>query len=234
MSDFVWSVPSGDGSLSTGTSSAPLAKIDHVAAGLNRLPQQWRTSPNMIALLSVFLARYNDLEQAYQDLLLLRNIDTANADDPNGTVGAALDRLGRIAGQLRNGLTNTVYRRYIKARIKTNNSNGRFEDLITIAFLIVNDPAAIIRVTNTTNTTVIVEVTGAAVDNATADVAIGFLKVAVDGGVRLLLETHPVEPATFRFGVGAGFGTSGDAGQPTLTAYGTTGVTGGRMADIRE
>ncbi len=118
MSDFVWQIPDAElvppGSSDVTTSTA-LARIGHLAAGLNRLPEQWRDKPHMIALLSVFLSRYDAIEAAFQDLLLLRSIDTANTDDPTGIVGAQLDLIGRKVGQPRNGLTNADFRRFIRA-----------------------------------------------------------------------------------------------------------------------
>lgn len=239
MSDLIWHVP--DAALvpvaPVDTDPVALAPIDHVAAGLNRLPQEWRDKEHMIALFTIFLARYNDLEQAAQDLLLLRSIDTANADDPFGFTGAQLDQIGAKVGQPRNGLNNTDYRRYCRAKIATNNSNGLIEDIITITGLILNDPTAYTRVVTTTIATSMVTIFNVTIDDNLAGILVNFLRAAVAGGVRLLLTTTPVAPAaTFSFsgGTGAGFGTSADADQPTLIPYGVTGATGGKLSNIRE
>lgn len=221
-------------------SSTSATSVDHVALGIARMPSQWATSANMLAMLRVYLARYNVLEGVFQDLLLKRSIDTANADDPTGTVGDQLDQLGAKVGQPRNGLTNADYRRYIRARIATNNSNGRIEDFIAIAMLIAGDPAAYVQVMPRTNSSVEVGVWGTPVNNSLANILIEFLRQAVDAGGRVLLLSSPTGGSpgnpggSFMFGFGSGFGTSFDAAQPTLVAYGTTGVNGGHLADVRE
>lgn len=170
---------------------APLGKIDHVLAGLARLPQQWRDKQNIIDLLTIFLQRYNDLEQAYQDLLTLRGIDTANADAPSSTVGAQLDMIGAIVGQLRNGMTNDDYRRYIRARIAANNSDGVIEDLITVTSLVLNDPLVSILVHTVGVAACIVRITGDSVSNALAGILIDMLRSAHAAGVKLTLESWP-------------------------------------------
>lgn len=215
-----------------------LAPINHVAAGLARLPQQWRNSPHMIAMLAIFLARYNGLEAAYQDLLLLRSIDTANADDPDGFVGAQLDKIGAKVGQRRNGLSNDDYRRYCRAKIRANNSNGLIEDLIAIAVLVINDPVLYVQVIPQTVKAVQVTIFNIVVDDNLATILINFLRLAVAGGERLLMITTPdVRALTFTFnGIAGnqGFGTTADGNQPTLVPYGPTGASGGTLSDIRE
>lgn len=222
---------------------APLARMNHVAAGLARLPQQWRESPNMIAMLVIFLARYNDLEAAYQDLLLLRSIDTANADDPLGFVGAQLDKIGAKVGQRRNGLNNDDYRRYCRAKIRANNSNGRVEDLIAVASLVLNDPTAHVIVTTEVIATAIVEIAGFAINDNLATILINFLRIAVAGGVHLLQITHPTDDAhMFTLGDAnapsssalTGLGDATEGGQPALTPYTSPGTTGGQLSDVRE
>lgn len=223
--------------------TAALAPLDHVAAGLARLPQQWRNKIHMIDMLRIFLGRYNDLEAAYQDLLLLRSINTANSDDPLGTVGDQLDKIGAKVGQRRNGLNNDDYRRYCRARIRANNSNGRVEDLIAVSRLILNDSAAVPVVTTQAIATAIVEINGVAIDDNVAGILVQFLRIAVAGGVRLQQITHPGGDAgSFALGDAAapssdaatGLGDATELGQPTLIPYGTTGTTGGRLSDVRE
>lgn len=216
--------------------------IDHVAAGIARLPWRWRDKPHMIAMLTIFLKRYNDLEQAYQDLLLLRSLQTANADIPDSTTGAQLDRLGALVGQRRNGLINADYRRYISARIAANNSNGRIEDLIRVASLILNDTAAIVVVSTEAIATAVIEIAGVPIDDSLANILVEFLRVAVADGPSFLQITHPTDPGhTFTMGdalspgsdVDTGFGDATEVGQPALAPYHTAGVTGGQLSDGR-
>lgn len=225
----------GDLGGSADESATNLAQIDHVALGMARLPWQWRGSTHMLALFAIFLARYNVLEQVCQRLLLLRSIDTANIDDPYGTTGAQLDQIGAKVGQERNGLNNQDYRRYIRARIATNNSDGLRENLINIAVLIINDPDAYIKVTELYPAGVDISIQNIATDDVLAGILINFLRGAAKAGVRLTLTSTPVLPGdTFTFGSGPGFGTSSDPEQPTITPYGTTGATGAKLADVRE
>lgn len=224
----------GDLGGSVGSAADDLPQVDHVALGLARLPFQWRDSANMIALFTIFLARYNILEQVCQRLLLLRSIDTANVDDPFGIIGAQLDQIGAKVGQIRNGLSNTDYRRYIRARIATNNSDGLRENLINIAVLIINDPAVYVQVTELYPAAVDVRILNIVTGDSLATVLVDFLRLAVKGGVRHTVTSTPAVPAaSFMFGSGPGFGTSADAAQPTLHPYDPTG-TGGLMSDVRE
>src|SRR5690349_3946784 len=89
---------------------------------------------NTEKLLAILATPFQSLENTLQDLLTKRSIDTAE--------GAQLDVIGKLVGQPRNGLDDDTYRRYCRARIATNRSNGTNENLITITDLIVYDDNA--------------------------------------------------------------------------------------------
>src|SRR5687768_16247400 len=97
-------------------------------------------SNNIEKLLAVSVAPAQDLENCLQQLRLYRFVDTAEGDQ--------LDIIGRIVGLDREGLDDDDYRRYIRARIAANNSNGTIEDLLTVAFLVVYDADAHYEVDN--------------------------------------------------------------------------------------
>lgn len=190
MSDFLWSIPDII-SIAAPTLPQPRAAIDHVAAGLARLPEQFRKT-NIIALLTIFLQRYNDLETAYQALLNFRQLGTA--------FGVQLDAIGKLVGQLRNGLSDADYTRYIRARIAVNNSDGTIEDLITVARLVLNDALTNVQIIVVGPAAVIVRVTGNTVSSTVATIMIDMLRGAHAAGVRLIQESFPdVDGNLFHF-----------------------------------
>ncbi len=144
---------------------------------------------NIEKLLAVVVSPAQGVEDALQQLKSERFVDTA--------VGSQLDIIGRIVGQDREGMTDTDYRRYIRARIATNNSDGTIEELITVAFLVVNDVAATFEIDNQGIATVVLRVTGLAVSDALSDVLIKFLGAAVSAGVRIILESSAEAPSTW-------------------------------------
>src|SRR5262249_33776683 len=84
------------------------------------------------SLIAILLTPNQHLENTWIDLFTKRTIDAAES--------AQLDILGDVVGQARGGLSDDVYRQYIRARIAANRSTGKREDLIKIARLILNDP----------------------------------------------------------------------------------------------
>jgi Protein of unknown function (DUF2612) len=107
--------------------------IDHVAGGLALLLSQYRERPRLAALLSSFLRRVQELDDATLDVLVSRLLDTAT--------GAQLRVLGRLVGQTNAyGWSDNVYRLFIRARIRANKSNGHGDDVIDVLNL-VQDPS---------------------------------------------------------------------------------------------
>lgn len=158
---------------------------------------------NITLFLRAVLASVQDVENALQQLFRERRIDTA--------VGEQLDVLGRLVGQKRNGLSDDDYRRYVRARIAANRSNGSYEDLIKVTGLVLDDDAAYIHVRRAGTATVIVKVEDILLTMALGDIVLTFLKQAVAAGVRLILEFDiQAEADTFCFfgGPGKGFGSS--------------------------
>ena len=157
-------------------------------------------------LFTVLLKPFQRFENACIQLLTQRGVDVA--------AGVQLDVLGKIVGQARLGNTDDVYRRYIRARIATNRSTGRREEIINIAHLIVNLPGLVVRVHTIGNASAIVQLDGVAIDQATADVARDMIcRAAAANGVRLVLEYALVPPASvFRYDSGPGFDVGHYAG----------------------
>lgn len=135
---------------------------------------------NIEKLVATLATPFQSLENALSQLLLERSIDTA--------VGAQLDVIGRIVGEVRNGLSDADYRRYCRARIKVNRAKGLIEDLISVTDLIVYDNNAYYEIDNQGIATVVVRIQNLQVSDALSDIVISFLRDTVSAGVRVILE----------------------------------------------
>lgn len=112
----------------------PTAQIthntQHINVGLSRLILQFQGKPRFTALLAAILNEGQAVEDMFYGLLV-RALDNPNVS------GVTLDTLGKIVGQTRQGQTDASYIPYIKARIKTNLSDGTVETLLAIVVLLV-------------------------------------------------------------------------------------------------
>jgi hypothetical protein len=137
-------------------------------------------------ILVILSEQAQELENALWDVYYYRSIDNA--------FGAVLDTLGALVGQPRNGLDDADYRRYIRARIVANKSNSTVEDLILIARLILNDPAATVVVDQEGAAAVVVRIEDLAVEESLAETLISFLRTSKAAGDRLILQTSTAAP----------------------------------------
>lgn len=147
------------------------------------------TENNITKLVRALVEPAQGVENALQQLLTERLIDTA--------VGYQLDILGKIAGQTRDGLDDETYRRYIRARIAANNSDGNVEDLIKVADLVIYDDAALYEVNTHRIATVVLRLKDKAISQTLADSLIRFLRDTVSGAVRVILEYSDQAPSTW-------------------------------------
>ena len=171
-------------------------------------------------LISILMRPFQRLENTAIQLLTLRYVDTAT--------GYQLDVLGRVVGQARGGLVDDIYRRYIRARIATNRSTGRREELIRICRLILGDPAARVVVERQTIATVFIRIDNVALSAAIETALIRFMEQAVAAGVRVLVQTAPAIPtAMFKF-TGGGLPTG-----PGFDSSVTPG-SGGELSDMQD
>lgn len=97
---------------------------DHQTTMTARLIERWKDKPNLQVMLDSLAAEVQELEDAIIKTMLSRI--------PEFAEGVQLDLLGRIVGQLRNGLDDDSYRAHINARIAINQSFGLPDDLINI------------------------------------------------------------------------------------------------------
>lgn len=183
------------------------------------------TENNITKLLRAWLAGVQDIENALQQLLTMRFIDTA--------VGVQLDVLGNIVGQGRDGLVDATYRRYIRARISANRSKGTIADAIRVADLVVYDDASYLNVRNYGRASYALIVEDIIIDNYDVIQAlIMFLRAASSAGVRPIAETWPLAEASL-FVLG-GDGTTGDGAVGLGLGNTLDAADGGGLASARD
>lgn len=180
--------------------ATPVAGVDvpdHVALALGRLCEQFKGKPNIASLLTALVTPTQALESCLWQLLTLRRPLTAS--------GAQLDLIGKLVGQARNGSSDSDYARFISARIATNNSKGRVEDLIAITKLVLNIATIVIIVTRDGAATARVTTLNIAITDTVAAIVASFLQTAVAAGVRVVYQWSNVVPAsTFTLDIGPG------------------------------
>lgn len=150
---------------------------------------------NIKKLLRGLLQPTQEIEDALQQLLLERGVDTA--------VGDQLDVLGRLVGQDRGGMSDDDFRRLVRARISVNRSKGAIADILRVTDLIVNDPLASLVVDNQGTACFVIRIEDQPLADAVASLLIPFLREATAGGVRVILEWSPLPVAQWlRFDIG--------------------------------
>lgn len=149
----------------------------------------------------------------------------------DAAVGVQLTAIGKIVGVARNGVTDDdIFRRHVRAQIATNSSHGTIENLITIASLIVYDEAATFVIDNHGIAALTMSVEDVAVTFAISELLMTFLRRAVAGGVRIILETqNHTDADAFTFDTYAGGGGTGKGFQD----YAETGL-GGKLGNALE
>ncbi len=158
----------------------------HSAEALERLCELFKAKPKVRAFVTALCGPAQRIEDALYQLLTERYLDAA--------IGVQLDVLGKIVGQVRNGLSDEDYKRYLRARVKVNRSSGITDHLLTIARLIVDDVDASLVFEPSYPAAGIMHVSGIPFDSAIAAVLIEFLRSAAADGVRIILEWSTVDP----------------------------------------
>ena len=100
--------------------------LDHAAQARSRVLAQYREkTTSLVTLLEELGASVQEVEDAFFDLVDQLAISNAT--------GVWLDRLGAIVGEARAGeASDILYRRYVRARVKANRSNGTLEDVLGV------------------------------------------------------------------------------------------------------
>lgn len=189
---------------------------DHAEQLVRLLPSQFQDKPQLAGLLADIAPAAQELETAFAALVLERTIDAA--------VGAQLDVIGRIVGQDREGLSDELYRRYIRARIRATRSNGTRADLGDITRLVMTGLGVTVDILEG-GMEAVVRVLNVPITSEVAAATIRFLRVAKPAAVRVLLHTTTVElPETFTLGGGPGQGFA-EGSRASLTSAGAWSFT---------
>lgn len=93
-----------------------ISEINHTEVGISRPTSKLKNSPEFIKLLTIFLAKMDELESALLEL--------ANQKDIDNVTGIWLDYIGKIVGEDRAGRDDYTYRKYLKLRVSINQSDG--------------------------------------------------------------------------------------------------------------
>lgn len=151
---------------------------DQIGTGLALILEQFKDSPDFLALLTVFLKQVQDVEDVLFELKDLRFLDDA--------VGVQLDLLGELLGVGRGGLTDEAFRSRLRVQILINLATGTIQSIL--------DPLEVLLPTNTFTMTE----TFPASLSVTAEESIS----EVDGDIagETVLQTRPAGvEASFRF-----------------------------------
>ena len=156
------------------------------------------------------------IEDVIQQLILISRIDVS--------VGVQLDVIGRLVGQSRQGMTDVMYRKYLKARILLNKCGGTLEQIYGVF-------RSIFSGTFTFSTNYPAGILFGITDIVTAledKVLINFLGKAVSAGVSAILFTKQQTDANCFWTATASCLTVGAfIGDPLLQVDGTYGLTTG-------
>lgn len=170
-----------------------LPAFDYVAHAISRLPHMYRSSDpakptNTEKSIAARLGPANALGAAMRAVLTQRSIDTA--------VGAQLDVLGALVGRARQGVTDDeIYRRYIRAQISANKSDGTIPDILTVARAVLGNGGTIVN-SNTGCAAYVLRVEGLAVSDDVAGVLVELVLQATSAGVRAVVEWSSADPTT--------------------------------------
>lgn len=171
---------------------------------------------NYQKFIAALAAPFQDLETALHQMIAMRNVNTS--------VGVHLSGLGKLVGRPRVGVSDDeIYRRMVRAQILTNKSNGRIDEVIAIAELLVYEPDAEYELDNQGNAAYVLRVTGIVLDWDIAELVTQFLAKATKGGVRVVVEWWTqLEPELFRFAPFTGVSASkgfGDVSNPAVGGH---------------
>lgn len=131
----------------------------------------------IVRLLKAWVSTLQGIENTLQDMLSQKNVDNA--------VGAQLDLLGKVVGQARGGRTDADYRRFIRAKVKVNKSNGIYDDILQVSVLVLNNVAYTLKSFQNGPATMTLLIQGVALPMALAQILSGLLQKTKSAGVRL-------------------------------------------------
>lgn len=177
--------------------------VDHVASAKARLIEQFKSQPNMVALVGIFAKQVQDLEAADIQLKTLNTI----AD----SFGVQLDNLGKLLGETRGGFDDVTYRLHLQARVFLNKGSGTIPEILTMfAKILENTPGVVLQLEEQPPAAFALHTeNSAALDTTLAPYMAKFLSQARGAGIRSIFQWTEVDPSqTFTFfddPIGLGF-----------------------------
>ncbi len=136
--------------------------------------------------LRALLTPIANLEACMMAVLTQRTVDTA--------IGAQLTVLGKIVGRSGRNPDDEIERRYVRAQITVNKSDGLIEDILTVARLVVDDPDADLVLENTGAAAYNLIVDGISLSHDVATVLVQLVLKATSAGVRPIVEWTEGDP----------------------------------------
>lgn len=181
----------------------PLEPIqNHEERAIARVAAQYRGQhPGLEDLLAPFARQVQLLEDAAHAVRASHYLDNA--------VGQQLDWAGRTVGEERQGRDDDTYRLHVRARLLLNLGSGTAPELLRLFRLL--EPTARLVLDEQRPATVLLSVTGRAVDDALRATLLGFLRAGKAGGVAAVLHySTGLDADSFAFAsaeAGGGFGS---------------------------
>lgn len=179
---------------------------------------QFQNKPALQGLLTAYMNRVQEIENAFWQLLMDCSLDNA--------VGDALDQLGRILNFLRGILTDDEYRIILKAVVRARQSSGTGDDVLATLLLALGSTFPFTYAEGFASILITPHQT-LPVDGS---VLLSVLDIAKSGGVQLELETPPVaDGLLFEFAASGLYNVTGDSVQGFSD---TSQVTGGQLQGV--
>ena len=200
---------------------------NHADEALSHLIQFFKNKERITALMDSWSTQAQQLEQVFWDLLTKRFLSVA--------IGVHLDNLGSIVGEPRKGRLDPAYRAAIRVRILVNRSNGRIEELLSIAKLMLGGGDDVdVQLTEAHPCAMTIRIRSELNGADMFDLA-AFLRRAKAGGVRLVTIVELEVGGTFRWGNTPTSAGSTVGGAPGTGWGSTTNPTiGGKWAVVLE
>jgi hypothetical protein len=119
---------------------------DWAARLRKKIYTQFYDSNFAVPLADIIGSQRGTLELLFAAVIVLWSIDTVtdDVDDPAYGVGRGvqLDRIGRLVGQARGSASDDLYRLYLRARIRVNQSNGSPENIYSVFYAFLGSTTA--------------------------------------------------------------------------------------------
>lgn len=181
---------------------------NHVEKATDRLLEQYKNKPKIVAFLTGFVTQIQDLESGFNQLSTDRSIETA--------VGVQLDKLGDIIGIARiPGQLDEPYRLAIKEKIILNLNSGTPEQVIAAVYLYLGlDPTSGPKISYNELFPAAVEIfaDGFVADQDQVDAVREKIQRTLPAGVSLETFGYFDAANAFRFDASPGFGSTTDSG----------------------